>query len=327
MLVLNSNVLIGNILFDNMLVNCEVKSSRQDFTETATITVPNNLRRKNRRITDYIKINDPVTVNLGYYPDTNLIFTGYVSKITPDSPAVIHCENEAFKWKQKSVGPFSGRKLTLQSLLTGVGYTGLLSIGTDAEIGDWVVAKNKTVLNVLEEIKNNFGFNCYWRKDKTLYIAEDFKTTRTSKKFDFQKNIISTDLEQIVNAGDISPVSHGVSIQKDNKKIELYAYYLDNEIVLTDERPAGTLNTLNVPYLSEKALGDLIKRRLPNLRNDGMGGSFLVFGAPMVEHGDAAQLIDNKFKERNGSWRIEAVETSFGTGGFRQKIYLDSKIG
>jgi hypothetical protein len=326
MLVLKSKIRIGNLLFDNLVHTCVIDSDRNKFTETAVVKLPNRLRTKNRKITDYIKINDPVTIELGYAPELDLIFTGYVSRIDPDSPATVTCENEAFVWKQKSVGPFTGRNLKISDLLQGAGYTGALSLGVDPEIGDWVVGKNSTVLNLLEELRNKFGLLSYWRKDKTLYIAEDFGFGGSDSKFSFQSNIISSDLDFVVNAGDIQPVSHGVSVQKDNKKIELFAYYLDGETVVSKTRPAGILNTMSVPYVSESALSDLIKRRLPRLRNDGIKGSFTAFGAPRVEHGGNAVLIDNKFAERNGTWKIQRVETSFGVGGFRQVIEPDQKI-
>lgn len=326
MLVLKSRIRIGNLLFNNLVNSCQIKSDRESFTETAILKLPNKLRNKNRKITDYISINDPVTIELGYAPDLNLIFTGYVSNVDPDSPATITCENEAWTWKKKSIGPFTGKNLKLSELLSGVGYTGLLSLGTDPIVGDWVVDKNTTVLNILEELRSKFGLLSYWRMDKTLYIAEDFNNVGDVSKFSFQYNILNAKLEFIVNAGDIQPVSHGVSIQKDNKKIELYAYYVEDEIVVSKTQPAGVLNTLSVPYLTESALSDLIKRRLPRLRNDGIKGSFTAFGAPKVEHGGSAQLICDKFPERNGVWKISSVETSFGVSGFRQEIGLDQKL-
>ena len=326
MLTLKSNIIIGNLRFDNFVNNLSIKSSRESFTETAMITIPNKLRNKNQKITDFININDPVTIELGYSPDLDLKFTGYVSKIEPDSPAIIHCENEAFVWKQKSIGPFTGRNLKISELMAGIKYTGLLSLGTDPVVGDWVVDRNNTVLNVLEELRNKFGLLSYWRKDKTLYIAEDFGSGGDDAKFSFQQNIIKSNLDFITNAGDIQPVSYGVSLQKDNKKIELYAYYLDNEIVVSKTQPPGVLNTMSIPYISEGALEKLIVQRLPRLRNDGIKGSFLAFGEPAVVHGDNAVLIDNKFPERNGTWKIKNVETAFGVNGYRQNIELDQKI-
>lgn len=290
------------------------------------VKIPNKLRNKNQKITDFININDPVTIELGYAPGLDLKFTGYVSKIEPDSPAVIHFENEAFLWKQKSIGPFTGRNLKISELMEGIGYTGDLILGTDPIVGDWVVDKNNTVLNVLEELRNKFGILSYWRKDKTLYIAEDFGSVGNDAKFSFQQNIIKSNLDFITNAGDIQPVSYGISLQKDNKKIQLYAYYLGNEIVVSKMQPPGIINTMSVPYISEAALEKLIVQRLPRLRNDGIKGSFVAFGAPSVEHGDNAVLIDNKFPEKNGTWKSKSVETTFGISGYRQDIELDQKI-
>lgn len=325
MLVPKSKIIIGNLLFENYIKECNIVSSRDNFTETATIVLPNKLRNKNRKVTDFININDPVTIELGYAPNLTLEFTGYVSRVEPDSPAKITCQNEAWVYKQKSIEAFSGKNLKLSELMTAV-YDGELVLGTDPEIGDWGITKNNSVFGVLEELRNKYGLLSYWRKDKVLYIAEDFDSLGTVVKFDFQKNIISSDLDFITNAGDIQPVAHGISIQKNNTKIELYAYYENNEIIVSESQPAGILNVMKIPNISKSALENLLRIRLPRLRNQGIQGAFTAFGEPICQHGFTAELNDNKFLERNGSWRIKGVEKNFGTSGYRQKIMLDQKL-
>jgi len=263
---------------------------------------------------------------VGYAPWTETIFTGYVSKVVPDSPATVHCENEAFVWKQKSLGAFTGRNLKISELIRGVGYGGLLSLGSDPIVGDWAVQQNTTIISILDELRNKFGLLSYWRKDKTLYIAEDFDNIGLDQKFSFQRNIISHNLDFITNAGDVQPVSHGVSVQKNNTKIERYAYYLDNDIVVSSDRPAGVLNTMSIQNISQNALDSLIIKRLPRLRNQGIKGAFTAFGLPLVEHGDNAVLINNKFPDLNGAWKIKSVETTHGVDGYRQVIELDQKL-
>lgn len=309
-----------------MLHSCRIDSDRNKFTETAILTLPNNLSGDSKKVTDYINQNDEIEINLGYAPDTKLIFKGYVSEIDPNNPTTIKCENEAWTWKQKSLKAFNGRNLKISTLLDGVGFDGALKLGADPIIGDWAVEKNTTVLNILEELRSKFGILSYWRKDGVLYIAEDFDKVGDSLNFSFQYNIINASLNVVNNAGDIQPISHGVSIQKDNTKIERYAYYDDGKAIVSSTQPSGILNTMSINNISESALDSLILRRLPLLRSNGITGSFTAFGEPMAVHGDSANVIDARIPEREGLYKIQRVETSFGVGGYRQIIELDRKL-
>lgn len=327
MLVLNSKITIGNLLFDNIVNDVDIKSSRDDFTETATIKLPNNLIKEGKKITDYINVNDEVVIQLGYYPNLNTIFSGYVSKIEPYSPAVVQCENEAFIWKQKTINAYTGRNLKISTLLEGIGFDASYSLGTDPYIGDWAISDNSTLLDILSELKSKFGLLSYWRYDKILYIAEDFGTAGDSVSFDFNKNVIKSSLNYITDAGDIKPIAHGISKQKDNSVVELYAYYDDdNNIVTSTIKPAGVINTMDVAGINKDSLTTLLKRWLPRLRNKGTKGTFTTFGYPRVEHGNDAVMTDNKFPERSGTFKVRSVNTSFGVNGFRQDIEIDQKI-
>ena len=58
----------------------------------------------------------------------------------------------------------------------------------------------------------------------------------------------------------------------------------------------------------------------------GFRGTFTTFGLPFIQQGDNAQLRDKKLPERNGLYRVKAVDYKGGVGGLRQTIHLDFKI-
>jgi hypothetical protein len=72
-----------------------------------------------------------------------------------------------------------------------------------------------------------------------------------------------------------------------------------------------------------KAIAD---EEIERLRYEGYRGTFTTFGAPRIEHGDVIDLRSDAYPERDGRYLVRAVTTTFGVGGFRQEVTLDSKI-
>lgn len=320
-----SNITIGKYNF-GFVTNVSVESSRETFTDTATIELPNRLYKSQdgslTSITDKIKINDTVTIQVGYHPLYNTVFTGYVSNVTPDSPCIIKCEDESFKLKQKTVGPVSLNNTTIKELIESV-YDGETDI-KDAEIGDIRIDQYATLVNVLDDLRSRFGIRSYFR-DGVLTVFNELESSGTDRNLHFQRNIIEHSLE-FQNTDALNVISHGVSTQLDGTKIERYAYYLDGEIKLTSTQPPGVLNTFSWPKLTQAALDELISKRLPRLYWSGIVGNLTTFGSPLFLHGDNAVLGDYIYSERKGRYKSKSVNTTFGQGGYRQTIELDLKL-
>jgi len=71
----------------------------------------------------------------------------------------------------------------------------------------------------------------------------------------------------------------------------------------------------------------LIAQRIyNNVRYTGFEGSFTTFGQYPVKHGDIALLTDERNPERNGSFLIRGVNTTFGVGGYRQQVFLERNV-
>jgi hypothetical protein len=313
---LNSEITIGNLKF-NFVTNLQIKKSWETLTDTAMIELPNKLYLKNTQIKDIIKVNDPVTIKIGYFPDLITRFTGYVSKVVPDSPLKIMCEDEAFKLKQISIKSYSKNNVTLQQLITD-NYSGEVNI-VDANLGAFRIS-NATLIQVLQEIRNKYKLYS-WFRDGVLYSGVPFIEPGDVKKFHFQRNVISHNLEW-QDEEDLKTIAHGVSKQSDGKTLELYVYYKDGVITTTETKPFGNLNTMKIPNVSRTRLEELLKRWLPNLTYTGYKGSFECFGLPIVNHGDVARLKDLKFPERDGDYLIRSVTIDFGQKGYRQNVEL-----
>jgi hypothetical protein len=322
MLRLNSEITIGNLRF-TFVTNLQINKSWETLTDTAVISLPNNIRKKNEEIKDLIKVNDAVTIKLGYFPNLVTRFTGFVSKVVPESPLKVMCEDESFKLKQEYLESYSKKPVSLETLITD-NYTGETKIA-DADLGGFSISKGSTLTQVLQEVRTTYKLYA-WFRNGVLNAGLPFDGTGTTQEFKFQRNVIDGKNLRFTNDTDLRTVAYGVSVLSDGSKLELYTYYENGNIKTSETNPGGNLNTMKIPGLSKAKLTKLLERWLPNLHYTGFQGSFVTFGEPVVDHGDIAKLSDLKFPERDGSYLIKAVQIDFGVGGYRQTIELDRAV-
>lgn len=320
MLRLKSEITIGNLRF-TYVHRVEINTSWQTLTDTAIITLPTKITNKdNDYIKDIIQINDQVTIKLGYHPNLTTRFTGYVSKIIPESPLKIMCEDEAFLLKQKTINNYSKKNLTLETLITD-NYDGEVNIA-DAVVGTFRIDR-VSMVKVLQELKSKYKLQSWFRNgvlnSGLAYVQDDGE----EHTFKFQRNIIDGSNLQAVDETELNTVAHGVSTQSDGTKIELYTFYENNKIVTREGDPGGDLNTMTVPGRAKAQMTDLLERWLPNLYYTGFKGSFTTFGEPAVNHGDTVEIQDLKFPEKDGKYIVKSVAISLGVDGYRQSIELD----
>lgn len=322
----------GQAKFKFDIVNSvEITKDRTNYTDTATVIFPNRLRRKGNLINN-INIGDKVVINLGYFPNLVKEFEGYISFIDKNSPLVLKLEDESFQLKRVSLPATTLKNTTIKELIETF-YDGETNI-LDAEIGDWRVSENSTMINILDELKSKFGVLSNF-KDGVLNVNTELIDNNESNDIllNVQENVVqgSDDLN-FQNDTDIGVISHGISIQKNGTKFEVFATYEDNlpenEIVVSLIKPIGVLNTFNVPDLSVNALTKLVKQRLPKLFYTGVTGTIQTFGSPSTNHGDIGHLIDERTPERNGKYKIDKVVKNYNTQvGYKQTLTLGLKVG
>jgi hypothetical protein len=278
------------------------------------------------------KPGDKVTVKLGYVPQMWTVFEGYLKSANPNTPLIFECEDASYLLKRRNIASFSQKGTTLAALINHI-VAGIVPVKVlDAKIGDFRVSNESfvNIVDVLDLVKNQFGFSAWFRGGE-LYV--DYPSTRSTQtgerpthEFDFQRNVVDSNLSyEIVEPDNIA--IKGTSIKLNNTKIDRYAYYdTDGTIKVGSEARKGEQRQFNFIELSQAELDEKIKGILPTVMYNGFSGSFNTFGFPFVQHGDKVKLIDRRYPERDGSYLVRAVGTSFGNGGFRQNITLDTKI-
>lgn len=154
MLNTNIHITLGNFTMD-FVHSCEIFSSWKNFTDTAKILLPVNIKTKNNKLRELLKIGDKVQIQAGYNGALYPLFSGYIVSISPKIPTEILCEDEMWQLKQKTIS-FSAKNTSLKSLLKQY-YSEYSHKLIDFTIGNYVV-QNLNKARVLEDIKDKFGF-------------------------------------------------------------------------------------------------------------------------------------------------------------------------
>ena len=127
---------------------------------------------------------------------------------------------------------------------------------------------------------------------------------------------------------DTKVVLRGTNRNKDNTKSELWAYYENGQIQVSETRQEGdvqkTLMTLN---LTSEQLELKLRAELPKYIYSGYRGSITTFGQPIIKHGDTVALSSTKFPERDSSYKVDKVVTRFTpSNGYKQIVTLGIRV-
>jgi hypothetical protein len=325
---------LAKLIFPS-IVNVEIVSSRFEFTDTATVEFSELTYQQNNKISDLIKKGDRIVIELGYFEknDENYgyitEFDGYVSEIIPTSPIQLKCQDEMYILKQDMIETKVFKSTNLKELISYY-YKGETVID-NADIGDWVIGRNSTLVDVFDELKSKLGILTYFQ-NKVLYCnAELIKKHEKTVLFDINENVpIDTDQISIENQGNYKLVVHGLSPQKNGTKVERFCYYKDigrTQVEVSSDKPEGVLNLVEIPNITQAELDNLIKKRLPKLYEGVTSGEIQTFGQPSFKHSDRAVIRNSKDESVNGTFDIVGVIKRFGvSGGYKQTAKIGLRI-
>ena len=74
--------------------------------------------------------------------------------------------------------------------------------------------------------------------------------------------------------------------------------------------------------VTEKELVEEAEEYFENYNRNGVEGTLEIFGDLQIRTGAIVELLDTRMPEKNGYYRVEEVNTKFGTHGFRQTLKL-----
>ena len=306
---------------------------------------------------------DKIRISLGYFYDPmdgtaeilemDERFVGYITKIKNKIPIEIECEDQMWKLKQIRVenkiwpaSTYTVQKM-VQEMLAGTGIVVVDGVqgSIQTTIGDFRT-QNETVALVLDRLRRDGGLYSYFRGRDLLrcsgivYYPQD----RVENVFRFQENILSGDqLEytrkedlniavkahsEFIEAPDDSKRNKDGSIKTKRKRLEVM---VTKDGALSKEAEKSFQgDIITIPVIGANTLEELTRKAkeyLPKFYYTGFKGSFMTFGQPAVKHGDGAILQDRIIPERDGTYLVKQVSTTFGLGiGIKQKILLHLRI-
>ncbi len=328
-------ITIGNFRF-TYTTRIEIKESFDTMTDTATILMPNKFLKDNKTITvganNVFRRNDPVKIEQGYFPNLKVDFEGFISKITPDSPLKLECQDRMYLLKQVNIPSKSFDSTTIGELVKFVAPNEKIEFDDEnAHIGAFQIDNNAFVnaVEVFKVIRKQFGFKIFYKGDvlQVRILPSILSQEGDVAELGFQKHVISSSLGYI-KEDDVDLVLKAESILEDNTRIILYGSKENGVVRVTKTvQNAAQTKPLKVYNFTEAQLKAEIERRIDEFIYEGYEGSLTTFLEPKLDPEDKVLLVDNKNLERQGKYLIKSVNKTFGIDGARQTIELRNKIG
>lgn len=304
----------GRAAFSIRRINyCRVERSWESLTNKAEIRLPRNVSDLQKdEIRTWIKRGDQVIIELGYNGQYNREFEGYVTEVGSDFPIVIQCEDEMYKLKQGTIN-VSMEDATLKSLLQRY-VNGYEIVADDVKVGT-ILKENTTPALLLEELKEK-GIYSYFQNG-TLYsgiTAPD--PPRGEVSYQLETNI-RPDTNNLVYQ-----LAESILVQINASSKDAFG----DPISVSVGDAGGEYKRMTfLGVESEAALRIWANKELNRLKVDGYKGSFETYGIPYVDHGYIAHIESYQYPDRNGSFYVKGVITTFGVDGYKRKVTLDRK--
>ena len=307
----------------------EVKTSTKNLTDTAIVKVPRKMRWNGKPLTDFIKRDDRITIQIGYEEQgLQTVFTGYLTGVKNSAPLVLTCENEMYPLKKGEIVPAENFDIKefFQKYVPGV----KCEIVGNMSVGSVNFENRMTVVEALDKIMQVYPYiRCYFQDDVFYAVANSMPHTDKKVVFDPTRNMITDELKY-THKDDVKICVKAVSILDNNKKLEAYAPTEAMEVKAgkNEVKSGYVLQHFSCPHCkTEKELQDFADNTAKELVANKMSGNFKAFGIPFVRKGDIVELRDEEKPERHKKQFVaEAVDYSFGTGGYRQTITLGNQV-
>ncbi|WP_289665573.1 late control protein [Flavobacterium panacagri] len=316
----------------NAVHDIEITKSVDELSDTAVIKLPAKFKIKqngSEKFTEEaLKVEDKVTITLGYEgKSSNVEFVGYIKKISPKIPLEIHCEDAMWKLRRKNISKSWEKEVSLQEILKEIVSSTDIELNNHSELTSfkldkWIIDGNGA--QALEKLKQNFGFASFITDDGKLHCGlEELTNIGQAATYDLNLNLVEKNLEY--------------KTIEDRKILVKYTYInpkTNKRTVVEVGDKDGEQRTFTTSTVSEEAkLKELALKELNKLKYNGYNGDITSFLIPYATRGMKANLIDKdkeegkeEGKDRNESYFINKVVTTFGLNGARRKISIRNKL-
>ena len=289
----------------------EVESSWKNLTDKCTITLPRKLKDFDKyKVREVFKRGDSVTVNLGYNGKLVQEFKGYIVSVSADIPVKIVCEDEMYKLKSLPVN-YATNNCYLPDLIKTI------APGYQYDVAEYNIGSVRfpktTVAQVLQKLKNDYGFYSYFQNGK-LTVGKIYADQQKTVDIDLEK-IITNNLEYKTKDDKRIKLT-AVSTKIKGDKIEVSIGDQDGE-----ERQLTYFNITN-----ESDLRKLAQKDYDKYMADGFEGTIDDFAIQQPKHGDKLNITSQLYPERKGLYYCDSVTTKFEKAIYHRTLNVGQKV-
>lgn len=285
----------------------DIKKSVENLADMAVITLPASVMNTPLELSGKIGRGTEVVIALGY--DEVLVneFNGYVREVlTNDGNLTIECEDALFLFR-KSVKDQELKPTTLKTLAETLvsqvddGYT----VDCDYAISyEKFTIHNATAFDVLKKIQDETKAAVYFDTEKkVLHIHPPYLKKGGDVVYDMHQNIESSNLEFRSNLDKMVEVTIESTDLK-GKVTKVTAGTTGGDKVTMK---VGAMSTTDMQKVAESAL---VKNNFT-----GYKGTFTGWLVPYCAPSYSAEIIDQEYPEKTGTYYIVSVNTSFSSSG------------
>lgn len=293
----------------NFMDSCSIKLPLITSTKTL-LTGTDDLTNKKGSIPIFAE-GDKVEVLLGYDGVNTPRFKGFVNRINLSTPLEIECEGYAYLLK-KVIFTKSYAKTTAKEIIKD------LIAGTEIKISEacqdfaltGVSFKKAPGVKVLEWLQKECLCTVFFDFDTLYFGASKFGIPKPTQYLQLGWNTADDkELKKAVQQTDtiINLVEKNSKGEVKKTKSDAVKYSQVKEVKVRDGMPEAFLKTLAAELQNEA-----------NFKH--YNGIIKCFLVPHFEKGCVANVTNNRFPDREGSYFVEDIDGSFDSQGGRQSI-------
>lgn len=312
---------VNNVLAVKITKNCD------QLSDTCVVELPAQAYNAALEVESKLKRGNFAQVSVGYNGNNNLEFEGYVFKIETDDKIIIHLEDAMFLLR-KPIKNREYKAVKLSALMDDVvaQINAVLPVGSDkitVSIDDAVKAigyekftidNQATAWEVMRKVQENWKVNIFLRGAE-LFVQAKYTDNLGVVVYDFSENVEKNALKYR-KSEDKQVQVEVIGVTRQNKKVSV--------IVGKEGGDKITLHRYNIT--DEAALKLIGEEELKKHSYTGYEGTITTWLVPYATYGNRAKIIDELYPEREGTYYVEAVTTTFSSSGGVRELSLGVKV-
>lgn len=303
-----------------LLNEVSINSSVESLVDTATITLPESVLNTVLDLEKRIFRGTSVSISLGYNDELQHEFSGYVTEVVNRNGSLqIECEDALFLFRKtvadKQFAP-APVKTVLQYLIDQVDSSYRLNMDVDYGITyEKFTIYKAEAYDVLKKIQDELKANIYFdTATKILNFYAPYKNEAGVVSYNMFENVESSSLEYK---------------RAINRKVEVVITSTGKDGSIKEIKlgtPGGEQVNMKVGAMSESDMKKIADVVLDQRLADKYEGGITTWLVPYVKPSYRAKIKDKDYPDRNGSYYVNEVNTTFSDGGGKREIKFGIKL-